>query len=109
MKKVKNCIIIGPDEHRYANSYRLYCSVVPGDFKVGDLFSVEWHSIDDKEKALAIFFHEETKFRGVNKVDKKGRMNFTPPDWIFPKIQKEKKVNYGKFNKGEFEFGGSEI
>lgn len=108
MKKIQNAIILSPDEHRYSNSYRFYCSAIPGDFQSGDLFSVEWHSLDEKSKALAIFKRESYKFKGVNKVDKKGRMNFTPPEWVFPKILSEKKVNYGKFNKNEFTFGGND-
>ena len=108
MKKIKNAIILSPDDHRYSNSYRFYCSSIPGGFKSGDLFSVEWHSLDDRSKALAIFNREDFRFKGVNRVDKKGRMNFTPPEWVFPKTFSERKVNYGRFNKNEFMFGDND-
>ena len=110
MRKLENAIILSRSENRYSNSYRFYCSTIPGDFKKGDLFSVEWHKIDDQEDyALVIFKKEEQKFSGVNRVDSNGRMNFTPPAWVFPPVKEEKKANYGSFSKEEFDFNGGAI
>lgn len=108
MRKLENAVIIDRNENRYCNSYRFYCSMIPGGFKKGDLFTTEWHTIDG-EYALVIFKKEDQKFTGVNRVDSNGRMNFTPPSWVFPPVKLEKKVNYGEFSKEEFDFNGGAL
>ena len=110
MKTIESpCIIVGPQDHRYPYSYRFYASTIPGNFKKGEFFLPEWHSLDFGKEALVILHKVKEKGPGVNTVDSKGRLNFTPPAWIFPnEVREEKPTNYGSFSKGEFDFSEEE-
>lgn len=105
MRKITCAILIGPDDNRYSNAYRFYASMIPGDFKPGEFFSVEWLPLKDEDKVLVILNREEGRWEGVNQVDKKGRLNFTPPEWVFPKVERIQKRDYGDFEVAGFDFG----
>lgn len=106
MRKIDNtCLILGQNDHRYPYSYRIYASSAGIPFKSGDYFIVEWHSLDFGKEAMVIIKKLNGPYPGANKVDAKGRLNFTPPSWVFPdEVKPDRPVNYGEYSKNEFSF-----
>ena len=102
MIRLENAVLLGYDEHRYGNTYRIRANQVSGDFQPGDSLKIDMYPVGE-DMLLVVFTKMERHFTGQHLVDRQRRLCFTPPKGcIDTRKGKERKPNYGKFTTGTF-------